>query len=273
MFTGKRERALEEELRAAQEKADKNQRNLEKHLQELEEQMTSVEQVAEQSEAAAGAIYSTILAGKNGLESFRASHTVFLGKVKEQSDKVSEAAEEGRKVQQKAEELLTKFAEPEQPDDICNRMKNGIDQMHEFSGKMSVLALNAAIEAGRLGETGSNFITAAEEIRSFAGEYESAAQQMEELLHQLEEQNRTLKEELRELQENAKSQAVLVAQTAMNGKKTMAEYEAGQVQIQELIPDEALDRLDALRQAQTQMLHWKEEIQSEMTEMKGKLTW
>ena len=96
---------------------------------------------------------------------------------------------------------------------------------------------------------------------------------MEELLHQLEEQNRVLKEELRELQENAKSQAVLVAQTAMNGKKTMAEYEAGQVQIQELIPDEALDRLDALRQAQTQMLHWKEEIQSEMTEMKGKLTW
>ena len=112
MFSGKRERALEEELRAAQEKADKNQRNLEKYLQELEEQMTSVEQVAEQSEAAAGAIYSTILAGKNGLESFRASHTVFLGKVKEQSDKVSEAAEEGRKVQQKAEELLTKFAEP-----------------------------------------------------------------------------------------------------------------------------------------------------------------
>lgn len=270
MFSGKRERALEEELRAAQEKADKNQRNLEKYLQELEEQMTSVEQVAEQSEAAAGAIYSTILAGKNGLESFRASHTVFLGKVKEQSDKVSEAAEEGRKVQQKAEELLTKFAEP---DDICNQMKNGIGQMHEFSGKMSVLALNAAIEAGRLGETGSNFITAAEEIRSFAGEYESTAQQMEELLHQLEEQNRALKEELRELQENAKSQAVLVAQTAMNGKKTMAEYEAGQVQIQELIPDEALDRLDALRQAQTQMLHWKEEIQSEMTEMKGKLTW
>ena len=45
------------------------------------------------------------------------------------------------------------------------------------------------------------------------------------------------------------------------------------VQIQELIPDEAFDRLDALRQAQTQMLHWKEEIQSEMTEMKGKLTW
>ena len=276
MFTGKRERALEEELRAAQEKADKNQRSLEKHLQELEEQAASVGQVAEQGEVAAGAIYSTLLAGKNTLESFRASHTVFLGKVKEQSEKVSEMAEEGRKVQQKADTLLTQFnalVEPEADDNICNRMKNGVNQMHEFSGKMSVLALNAAIEAGRLGETGSNFITAAEEIRSFAGEYEAAAQQMEELIQQLQEQNEALREGLAQLQDDAKAQAVLAAQTAMGGKKTMAEYEAGQVQIQELIPNEALDRLDALRQAQTQMLHWKEEMQSEMTEMKGELTW
>ena len=47
-------------------------------------------------------------------------------------------------------------------------------QMSDFSKQMGVLAVNAAIEAGRMGESGMQFVTAAEEVRQYAGNYEEA---------------------------------------------------------------------------------------------------
>lgn len=47
-------------------------------------------------------------------------------------------------------------------------------QMSDFSKQMGVLALNAAIEAGRMGESGMQFVAAAEEVRQYAGNYEEA---------------------------------------------------------------------------------------------------
>ena len=55
-----------------------------------------------------------------------------------------------------------------------------LDEMTEYGKKMGVLALNAAIEAGRLGESGKNFVLAAEEIRQTAVSYEKAAVSMKE---------------------------------------------------------------------------------------------
>lgn len=48
-----------------------------------------------------------------------------------------------------------------------------LDRMQEYGKQMGVLALNAAIEAGRLGESGKQFVTAAEDIRSYASNYDA----------------------------------------------------------------------------------------------------
>ncbi len=48
-----------------------------------------------------------------------------------------------------------------------------LDCMQEYGKQMGVLALNAAIEAGRLGESGKQFVTAAEDIRSYASNYDA----------------------------------------------------------------------------------------------------
>lgn len=48
-----------------------------------------------------------------------------------------------------------------------------LDRMQEYGKQMGVLALNAAIEAGRLGESGKQFVTAAEDIRSYAANYDA----------------------------------------------------------------------------------------------------
>jgi len=62
----------------------------------------------------------------------------------------------------------------------CQTYDERLDEMAENGRKMGVLALNAAIEAGRLGDSGKQFVAAAEEIRQTAVEYEKTAQQLKE---------------------------------------------------------------------------------------------
>ena len=57
-----------------------------------------------------------------------------------------------------------------------------LDEMAENGRKMSVMALNAAIEAGRLGESGKQFVAVSEEIRQTALGYEKTALSMKEEL-------------------------------------------------------------------------------------------
>ena len=47
-----------------------------------------------------------------------------------------------------------------------------IDKLAEFSGSISEMSLNAAMKAGRMGESGMDFVRAAEEIRSYSEEFE-----------------------------------------------------------------------------------------------------
>jgi len=57
-----------------------------------------------------------------------------------------------------------------------------LKMMTEFAKQMSVLALNAAIEAGRMGDEGKQFMTAAESIRSYSANYDASVRKMQEQL-------------------------------------------------------------------------------------------
>jgi hypothetical protein len=70
-------------------------------------------------------------------------------------------------------------------------LTSNFDEMEVYGKQLGVLALNAAIEAGRLGEAGKQFVTAAEDIRSYAGKYDSviadSRRQIEEDAQRIEE--------------------------------------------------------------------------------------
>lgn len=62
--------------------------------------------------------------------------------------------------------------------------RENLDQMEEFGKQMGVLSLQAAIEAGRLGEDGRQFVEAAEDIRTYAANYDKVIAQTREQLQQ-----------------------------------------------------------------------------------------
>lgn len=61
-----------------------------------------------------------------------------------------------------------------------NSYRGSLEMMSEQGKQMGVLALNAAIEAGRMGEQGRQFVTAAEEIRNYSKKYEETVRELSE---------------------------------------------------------------------------------------------
>ncbi len=90
----------------------------------------------------------------------------------------------------------------------------GLQQMEGFGKQMGVLALNAAIEAGRLGASGQQFVTAAEEIRLLAGQYGEAIQTMQE-------QIRASEEEIEKLEQKVRKMVVLLKDNNIAASKLM----------------------------------------------------
>lgn len=74
-----------------------------------------------------------------------------------------------------------------------------LDQMEEYGKQMGVLALDAAIEAGRLGESGKQFVTSAEAIRSYASNYDQVIASARKQLTDSEAEVQRLEEEVHRL--------------------------------------------------------------------------
>ena len=77
--------------------------------------------------------------------------------------------------------------------------RENLDQMEEFGKQMGVLSLQAAIEAGRLGEDGRQFVEAAEDIRTYAANYDKVIAQTREQLQQSDDRLNELEKQVHHL--------------------------------------------------------------------------
>lgn len=89
-----------------------------------------------------------------------------------------------------------------------------LDQMAEYTRQMSVMSLNAAIEAGRMGESAQQFVTAAENIRTYSTNYDRATRELRSQIelsnHKIDEIEEQVKHIIRLLKENNVATAKLM---------------------------------------------------------------
>ena len=189
MFGNKREKALEEELAEVRRVSDGRRRQLSGIVGQKEEvteqfarmtascaqlnrdverirgQLQEMYGIAQSGEVAAGDVRNAIVEINNGVGTFDVNHSVFLDEVKKQNGRIVEIMESNKHFttpMKYISELPMALKEER------TVQKERARRMQELSKNMSVLALNAAIEAGRMGESGSQFVVAAEEIRTFS---------------------------------------------------------------------------------------------------------
>ncbi len=266
----KRDRALgdiagqEEEITGQLEAITASSAQVGRGMQKLKGQLEQIASLSEEGSETAGDVHSALMGANNAVESFEANHAIFLGKVKEQGEKLKGLAEESRKLAGPVGAFngTGEFLQGE-----CRSMQEIVNQMREFSKEMSVLALNAAIEAGRLGEPGIRFVEAAEGVREFSESYENAAVEMEVRLERALAQLGEMEEHAKELGGKCQELQSSLGRLAMAGMQNMATYETGQLNLREALSGNSIRRADELIQSLGDAALIKEEMEEQMEEL------
>ena len=281
MFSGKKEKILQEEIAAVREENRRQKKvlqevlankdeireqfigltearvSMEKKLGEMEENLSGVSELVTQSKTAADDVHNTVMGVNNAVESFDASHTVFLGQLKKQNEKMAELMEQQRTLQPHAQSITEIHANLSASN---TAIADEAAKMGEYAKTMGVLALNAAIEAGRLGDAGLGFISAAEEVRAFSEKYEASVKEVIESQKAAMQQIADLEKQVGQLQASLKEQTVSTGKLYSNSVQTISSYEAGQIDLRSSISFDTVARADALQQTGSEFMRVYKEL-------------
>ncbi len=224
MFSGKREKALLEEELAALRETEKRERELlhkiagqkdtaeeqfarmtasraqmeKKRSKRSNSRCSRTGELSENGAQGGGELHNTLITMNNGIATFDANHSVFMEQVKGQNEKVVEIVENNK-------HFTTPMKHISEAPQALREMRQALgeraERMEELSKTMGVLALNSAIEAGRMGESGTRFVTAAEQVRAYADDYEQEALALKDQLGEAEERIASLEEQVHHLNE------------------------------------------------------------------------
>lgn len=227
----------------------------EKDVNQIKEQVTSVFEQAEKREKTTEDICRAMLETKNGISAFDARHSAFVGQMRAQSERIVEIVENNKHFT-----TPMKYITEIQPvcREECRRLNERAKRMKDISGNMSILALNAAIEAGKLGEAGNSFLSAAEEIRALSEKYEGEVQEMQEELAQTETRNAELEEQVHRLNELLKENNISMNKLYKGAAQNMLTYEESQTRLQDLMWEETLKKAEAVRESEKENVKLQE---------------
>lgn len=292
MFGGKREKALEAELAAVKEENEKNKALLlqvtsnkerigeqftrlkashaqtEKDMEQTKEHVQQICEMAQNSAVAASDIHSVMIGMNNGVECFDANHSVFMEQVRKHNEKIVEIVEKNKHFTTPMKHIVETSAAWKAENQT---QRERAARMLELSKNMSVLSLNAAIEAGRMGESGSKFVMAAEEVRTFSESYEKEAREMDEELSKAQERIAELEEQVHYLNELLKENNISMGKLYQQCMQSVAAYDAEQINLRELVSEVVVGKADALQQSQSVCAKEHEQIMLRVVDIEDEL--
>lgn len=165
---------------------------------------------------------------------------------REQCENISERFTEWYKglEQQKQEEQVSLNKEPmcdilAEMGEEMTQLEGQLEQLEGLGHQMGVMSLNAAIEAGRMGESGRQFVAAAEEVRSCAGQYQEETRNVKAELERMKENMTALQKQVETLSEALEKQQNFWVQKMLE----MKVYEEDMQEMKHAFPLEAWEEL------------------------------
>lgn len=192
MFGGKKTRELEEELLAVKEQQNRLQQQISNIAQEKEnteetlvqvtiskseldetisamtEQLTQLKECSEANAGQTVLLKQQLAKKKEQNESLQQENEILREKLKKEQEAIAEVIKQNQGVTAPMQEIEAFYEAACQKQQIVGE---ALKKLADISQQMSVLALGAAIEAERMGEDGSKFMAAAEEVRMNAEQY------------------------------------------------------------------------------------------------------
>lgn len=183
---------------------------------ENEQQSRERSELEEQAEALA-----------EGLEKSENCYHQIVTKIKSQNDEISEFVTQNRELAAPAK-FFSQAAQEWRQD--MESMQSSIAGMSDMGHEMGVLSLNAAIEAGRMGESGRQFVAAAEDVRKLAGQYQQLAAELKDIMEKFSSRLTEAEEQTAQLNRLLEEQTVRAEKTAKEFADSVYRLEHSDIQ-------------------------------------------
>lgn len=282
MFGGKKEKALQDELYTIKKGISEYSEELKEHsvqmtasrvqmeenVDVLGEKIECVEELAQESHKMGKELYSTFVEVHNAVESFEANHSIFLGQVAEQNEKIKEVFEQHKALKEPCAQLEENLYRAEKAQDGLGDVTT---ELENDAKNMSVLALNAAIEAARMGEDGEKFLHAAEEIKNVALRYETELQTLTEQISAVTEAQKEIKEQAAQINEMQGSIASMVMKLYSDSAQKLSIYENGQTSLREHMSGNVMPAADFIKQAGEDFLKLGDEAKTQIAALREEI--
>lgn len=237
---------------------------MQKDFEVANENVRQLLEAAESNQARSEMIGQTVFHTAEETKRVQARQNIFLDAMKEQAVQIEDIVEQNKHFTTPMKTLLDFPAEYEKEEE---GLKAQLAQMADLSKNMSVLSLNAAIEAGRMGESGKNFIAAAEEVRTFSEEYAKAATDAANMLSGMKQKIALLEEQTKALNELLKENNISMNKVWKEQTKRVTEYESAKVEVSGLISEEVTAETEQLLQTEAQITELGGRLGRQLQEM------